>query len=99
MFVYRTPNTLLEAMASGCFPVIGDIESIREWIEPGVNGILFNPTDPEELASGILLAIENDNLCETARIKNLKMITERAEYQKVMKKVEGFYRELLGSRN
>ncbi|MFN2128187.1 MAG: glycosyltransferase family 4 protein [Anaerolineales bacterium] len=94
-----TPNTLLEAMASGCFPVIGDIESIREWIEPGVNGILFNPTDPEELASGILLAIENDNLCETARIKNLKMITERAEYQKVMKKVEGFYRELLGSRN
>ena len=27
-----TPNTLLEAMACGCFPVAGDIESVREWL-------------------------------------------------------------------
>ena len=30
-----TPNTLLEAMSCGSFPVAGDIESLREWIEPG----------------------------------------------------------------
>jgi glycosyltransferase involved in cell wall biosynthesis len=27
-----TPNTLLEGIACGCFPVAGDLESIREWI-------------------------------------------------------------------
>jgi glycosyltransferase involved in cell wall biosynthesis len=30
-----TPNTFLEAMACGCFPVVGDIESLREWLENG----------------------------------------------------------------
>ena len=29
-----TPNTLLEAMACGCLPVAGDLESLREWITP-----------------------------------------------------------------
>ena len=35
-----TPNTLLEAMACGCFPVAGDIASLREWIEDGKNGLI-----------------------------------------------------------
>ena len=30
-----TPNSLLEAMACGCLPVAGDLESIREWITHG----------------------------------------------------------------
>ena len=38
-----TPNSLLEAMAIGCFPIAGDIESLREWIVPGVNGLLVEP--------------------------------------------------------
>jgi glycosyltransferase involved in cell wall biosynthesis len=29
---------ILEAMACGCFPVAGDLESIREWIKHGENG-------------------------------------------------------------
>ena len=41
-----TPNTLLEAMACGCFPVAGDLESIREWIENGRNGLLVDPGQP-----------------------------------------------------
>ena len=41
-FLYRSAImtvlqiVLLEAMACGCFPVVGDIESLREWITPGV---------------------------------------------------------------
>ena len=37
-----TPNTLLEGIACGCFPVAGDLESIREWITPNENGLLFD---------------------------------------------------------
>jgi glycosyltransferase involved in cell wall biosynthesis len=40
-----TPNSLLEAMACGCFPVAGDLESIREWITHGQNGLLFDAND------------------------------------------------------
>ena len=49
-----TPNTLLEAMACGCLPVVGDLESLREWITPGVNGLLVDLSHPQELAEAIL---------------------------------------------
>lgn len=90
-----TPNTLLEAMACGCFPVAGDLESLREWITPGVNGILFDPNDPHALAEAVILALEHPALREIARIMNLHLIDERAEYRQVMEKAEEFYK-LLG---
>ena len=57
-----TPNSLLEAMALGAFPVAGDIESIREWITPGVNGLLVEPDKPQALAEAVLLALDNPDL-------------------------------------
>jgi glycosyltransferase involved in cell wall biosynthesis len=35
------------------FPVCGDLESIREWIDDGVNGFLVDPTDAQALAGAI----------------------------------------------
>jgi glycosyltransferase involved in cell wall biosynthesis len=89
-----TPNTLLEAMACACFPVAGDIESIREWIEPGVNGILFDPSSPQELATAIVTAYQHPELRKAARQHNLQLVAERAEYSKVMSQAEMIYREL-----
>ena len=89
-----TPNTLLEAMACGCFPVAGDLESLREWITPGVNGILFDPNDPHALAEAVILALEHPALREIARKMNLQMIEERAENRQVMEKSEEFYKLL-----
>jgi glycosyltransferase involved in cell wall biosynthesis len=86
-----TPNTLLEAMASGCFPIVGDIESLREWIQPGVNGFLVNPRDPFALGQAILRGLEQPALRMQARAHNLDMIAERAEYDIVMEKAERFY--------
>ena len=57
-----TPNSLLEAMACGCFPVAGDIELIREWITPGVNGLLVEPTSPAAVADAIQLALDQCRL-------------------------------------
>ena len=54
-----TPNTLLEGIACGCFPVAGDLESIREWITPKENGLLFDPKDPQSIAAALISALEN----------------------------------------
>ena len=89
-----TPNTLLEAMACGCFPIVGDIESVREWIKPEVNGLLFDPDNPEELAEAILKAFQQPDLQRTARDHNLQLINERAEHQQVMRDAEEHYREI-----
>jgi glycosyltransferase involved in cell wall biosynthesis len=90
-----TPNTLLEGMACGCFPIAGDLESIREWITHGQNGLLVNPNDPQAIADAILLGLEREDLRQEAAGLNAKMISVRAEYEMNMKKVVGFYESIL----
>lgn len=86
-----TPNSLLEAMACGCFPVAGNIESVREWITDGENGLLCDPTDKESVARAILRALEDRELRDKAKVFNLSLVTEHAEYENVMTKAEEFY--------
>jgi glycosyltransferase involved in cell wall biosynthesis len=90
-----TPNSLLEGIACGCFPVAGDLESIREWITPGENGLLFDPASPRSTADAILTAIENKNLRDEAAGLNQKIIPARAEYRHNMKRAEEFYEEAI----
>jgi len=90
-----TPNTLLEAMACGCFPVAGDIESLREWIVPGQNGLLAEAVDPHALAEAIAQALENSALRASAAAYNQRLVAERAEYGKAMRLAVKFYEELM----
>lgn len=89
-----TPNSLLEAMACGCFPVAGNIESIREWITHQENGLLVDPGNPKELAQNIIEGLKNTELRQRAGESNLALIKKNAEYETVMKKSEIFYQNL-----
>ena len=91
-----TPNSLLEAMACGCFPIAGDIESLREWITPGVNGLLVDPTDSAALAEAINGALEAPELRYRARAINHALIQERAEAGSTRQAIDQFYRQVLG---
>jgi glycosyltransferase involved in cell wall biosynthesis len=90
-----TPNSLLEGIACGCFPIAGDLESIREWITPDENGLLFDANHPRSIADAILTAIENENLRNRAAGLNQDMIAARAEYGLNMERVENFYRKVI----
>jgi glycosyltransferase involved in cell wall biosynthesis len=90
-----TPNTLLEAMACGCFPVVGDIEPLREWITQRENGFLVDPADHQGLAEAICKGLQNPQLRLQAQKENARLITERAEYDQVMEQAIQFYRHLI----
>src|SRR5258706_7344079 len=90
-----TPNTLLEGIACGCFPVAGDLESIREWITPNENGLLFDSNDPSSIADSIVIAIENKNLRSKAAGLNQDIIASRAEYKQNMQRAEEFYKKVV----
>jgi glycosyltransferase involved in cell wall biosynthesis len=90
-----TPNTLLEGMACGCFPVAGDLESIREWITPDENGLLFDSNDSRSIANAILIALENKNLRTKAAGLNQDTIATRAEYELNMQRAEEFYAKVV----
>jgi glycosyltransferase involved in cell wall biosynthesis len=91
-----TPNSLLEGIACGCFPVAGDLESIREWITPGKNGLLFDSNDPGSIADAICAALENQDLRVKAADINREIILSRAEYRSNMKRAEEFYGKVVG---
>lgn len=90
-----TPNTLLEAMSCGSFPIAGDIESLREWITPGENGLLVDPGSPEALAEAVIQALHDQKKRDQAKQYNLKMVSERAEISQVRPKIAAFYQNLL----
>lgn len=87
-----TPNTLLESMACGCFPIAGDIESLREWITPGVNGLLVDPADPASLAAATLQAITSPSLRQRAAEINAGIIASRADASQIRTQITAFYR-------
>jgi len=90
-----TPNSLLEAMAAGCFPIVGDIESLREWITPGINGLLVEPGKPQGLAEALLLALNTPTLRQQAAEINLQLVRQRADVFLVRSQIEVFYQRLV----
>jgi glycosyltransferase involved in cell wall biosynthesis len=89
-----TPNSILEGMTLGCLPVVGDIDSLREWIENGRNGILVNPRDPKSIAEGIVEGIRNTILRQQALLINQEIIRERVDANKVRLTIRDFYHEV-----
>jgi glycosyltransferase involved in cell wall biosynthesis len=83
-----TPTTLLEAMASGCIPVISDLPAIREWIKDGVNGFIVDPLDPVSVSNGIEKALTSDR-CYMSSLNELRV--KAADYDENMKKLEMLY--------
>jgi glycosyltransferase involved in cell wall biosynthesis len=93
-----TSVSLLEAMASGAFPIVTDIPSNREWISDGENGFLV-PIDKERfLAEKIVEAVRNQDLLERSRDKNFRLIKEMALWSVTIAKTEEIYKMALESK-
>ena len=91
-----TPNTLLEAMACGAFPVAGDLESIREWIDDGQNGMLFDPGSPDQAAEAVVKVLDEDDMRSRAAERNRLIVEDRADYELGMARAPAFYERLVG---
>lgn len=89
-----TSVSLLEAMACGAFPIVSDIEGNREWIQDGVNGLLFPVGDSNALAEKIMQASKDTDFRMQAIRKNLKLIREKAVWEDNMALVEKEFQAL-----
>ncbi|HUS70377.1 MAG TPA: glycosyltransferase family 4 protein [Anaerolineae bacterium] len=86
-----TPNTMLEAMVMGAFPIQSDTVSTAEWITHGENGLLVPPEDPQAIASAIRRALTDDRLVERAAEINLQLAHERVADSVVRPRVIEIY--------
>jgi len=94
-FFDGTSVSLLEAMASGCFPVVSDIPANREWIRDGENGFLVPVGDEKVLAKKIVEASRNRSLMVRSARKNLSIIEAKALWPACIEKIKTIYQETL----
>lgn len=85
-----TPNTFLEAIACGCFPLLGDIASLREWVTSDQNGFLVDPRDVNASAQALIQALQDSALRQGAVVRNHQLVHERATTEVVRKQVAAF---------
>lgn len=93
-----TPNVMLEAMAAGVLPIMSPLESIKEWIEDGRNGLLASALNPNEIANVLRRALVDDQLYESAKFINRELVMQRANRATIRSQVLSYYRELIKQR-
>jgi glycosyltransferase involved in cell wall biosynthesis len=88
-----TPNTMLEAMIMGAFPIQSDTVSTGEWID-GCNGFLVPPEDPVAVADAIRRAVADDRLVNQAADLNDRATKDRVDIGVVRPRVIEMYRRV-----
>lgn len=90
------PNTLLEAIVMGAFPIQSNPGNVTaEIITHNKNGYLIeNPEDVNEISDLILKAIENPDLMQNAFITNQQIAKEKLDYFYNHQKIVALYQQI-----
>lgn len=94
-----TSVSMLEAMAAGCVPIVTDLEVNHEWIEHGVNGLMFPVDDDRALARMIIQAGSDPSWRQDVAHRNHAIITQRARWRDNMTAVEDVLVGMIPSRH
>ncbi len=86
-----TPNSMLEAMACGTFPVVTPLEGVQEWIVDEENGLFFEVDDSSGMAKQMIRSLQDHALREKVLAANQAIIDERASQAGSLKLLEQLY--------
>lgn len=90
--------SLNEAMASGTFPIGTDIPANAQWIEDGVNGLLYPPGDAARLADCMARAAADPAWRMRARAANREIVERRADWRVCVRRMEAVYAAAMQTR-
>lgn len=83
-----TSVSLLEAMASGCLPVVSDLPANHEWIKDGHNGLIVKDIDSDFLSRAVIMDME------MARKVNAELIQAKATKKAAQEQFNRIYNKL-----
>jgi len=89
-----TPNSMLEAMACGTFPIVSPLETIRHFVEHERNVLFARNLYPQEIADALVRAMSDDELVDAAAENNLELVRRFANRAQIRQRVIGLYEEL-----
>lgn len=85
------PNSMLEAMSVGCFPIQSDTSMGSEWITDQVTGLLVHPEETDAIAGAIRRALTDDAMVDAAAEANISRIRKNLEYTYQKERALGMY--------
>ncbi len=97
LFPSRTETlglVLLEAMAAGCPVVAANSGGIPDIVSNGVNGYLFEPSDPDGLLKATTKLLQNRDaaMCDRARFE-----AEKWGWEAATRQLQGYYEQTIES--
>jgi glycosyltransferase involved in cell wall biosynthesis len=90
-----TSLSLLEAMATGLFPVVSDIKANTALLRHNVDGLLHKVGDADDLATCLVRLYEHPQLVDDAARRNRLKVIESADRKENMKRLERIFEGLI----
>jgi len=87
--------TYQEAMACGTPIIASDLPAYQGWITHEYNGLLVGPRDERGLAAATVRLLQQDELREAFRRRNLKLAREKLDLNLWMQRAEDLYYDLV----
>jgi len=88
------PTALLEAMACGKPVIASNIKGIRDLVQTGVNGLLFEPGDPYDLRSKII-ELSSGGEAEAMGANSREMAQKFFSWDIISRKMQNLYRSVI----
>ena len=89
-----TPNSMFEAMATGAFPILSPLDTIRPLVRDGTNVLFARNLYPDEIGEALVRAMHDDLLVDSAAERNLLRVRELADRTSIRPRVVGLYESL-----
>jgi glycosyltransferase involved in cell wall biosynthesis len=88
------PNSMLEAMAAGAFPIVSPLDTISRVVKHEDNVLFARNLYPHEVAEALVRAMTDDDLVDRAAERNLALVRKIADRSKIGPRVIKYYEAL-----
>jgi hypothetical protein len=81
-------------MANGCFPIQTSTSCASEVFENGTEGFIIDFESDSDLDKSILRALNDDDLVNSAALRNVEIILEHRNFENVQSQAQSLYQAM-----